>query len=426
MELSQVTTTLEEHAILEAPSKQAELKKMKFLATALLVVAFIIFVIAKIFEAQAIWIGFVRATAEAAMIGALADWFAVTALFRYPLGLKIPHTAIIPNRKESIGRNLGRFVKNNFLSRDVIAERLQSMDITRRAAVWISHPENSDLIANHVAEGLVAAVQVMKDEDIQAMIEQNVAARVRSTQFAPLLGNLLSLLVSGNRKQELLLGTVKLGGQLLEDNKKLIKEKISQETPWWLPQSVDHKIYQKIVDAVDTTLQEVNSDPKHPLHKNFDVAVDRLVEDLKNSPEIVAKEEAFKEELLQHAVVREFSSSLWLDIKASLVKHAPDSNSNVRKSIQSGLVRFGETILNDKTLLDKIDRWMEEVILYLIERYGHEVEYLIAHTINKWDGEATSRKIELQVGKDLQFIRINGTVVGGLAGFFIHAFSLLF
>ena len=174
---------LKDQMMSEDPHKLAELRQMKFLATLLLVVAFIIFVLASIFEDRAVWIGFVRATAEAAMVGAIADWFAVTALFRHPLGLKIPHTAIIPHRKESIGRNLGQFVKNNFLSRDVIAERLESMDVTRRAARWLSRPENSALIANHVAEGLAAAAQVMKDEDIQALIEHSVATRCKIPVF---------------------------------------------------------------------------------------------------------------------------------------------------------------------------------------------------------------------------------------------------
>lgn len=424
MQLSGVNLQTEQ-PLLEHPHKVAELGRMKFIATSLLVAAFIIFVAASVFEGRAVWIGFVRATAEAAMVGALADWFAVTALFRHPLGLKIPHTAIVPNRKEEIGRQLGLFIKDNFLSRDVISERLQTLEITKRVAVWLSRPQNSQLIAKHLAEGLAAAVQVMKDEDVQALIERSMAAQIRTMRFAPLLGNLLSLVLSGNRKQELLSMSVKTGGQFIRENKIIIKQKINQETPWWLPRNIDNKIYQKIVDAVDDTLQEVNANPDHPLHKNFSFTIDRFVEDLKNSPEMLAREAALKEELLQQPVVREFSSSLWTDIKASLMSHASEANANIRHSIQEGLVRFGQTAQHDQSLLEKIDHWVEEVLLYLIEKYGHEVEYLIAHTINKWDGQDAARKIEVQVGKDLQFIRINGTLVGGLVGFAIHAIYLL-
>ena len=408
----------------EDVNKLAELRKMKFIATALLVLAFIIFVVASIFEDTSIWVGFVRAMSEAAMAGALADWFAVTALFRRPLNLKIPHTAIIPNRKDIIGENLGRFVKNNFLSEEVILDKIHSVDVTRTAAEWLSRPDHSALIANHVAMGLTTVIQMMKSEDIQDLIAYSVAARVRSTPLAPLLGDLLALLISGHRGRELLYGMISLGGRLLEENKAAIQQKISQETPWWLPQSVDRAIYQKIVDTVDETLQEVKDDAEHPLYEQFKVFINDFTTDLQHSPEILTREEAFKEELLQHQIMQEFSASLWFDIKKMFVERSANPNLDIRTSIQQGLISFGEAVINDEALLEEIDRWVEEGALYLVKQYGHEVEHLIAHTIKKWDAEATARKIELHVGKDLQFIRINGTLVGGLAGFVIHAFSL--
>lgn len=398
---------------------------MKLLATSLLVLATIIFFIASIYEAQGVWIGFVRATAEAAMVGAIADWFAVTALFRYPLGLKIPHTAIIPTRKDAIGRTLGNFIKTNFLAAEVISGRLRSMDVTRQLATWISHPENSRLIANYVAVGVAGVVQVVKDEDVQNLIERNIAARLRSTNIAPILGDVLGFIASGNRQQELLEGTLKFGASFLEENRDVIKSKIAEQTPWWLPQNVDNVIYQKIVDATDRTLQEVSINPDHPLRYRFDQAITRFIDDLKHSPDVLAKEEAFKEEFLQDPVVREFSSSLWIDLKNSLVEHSDNPDSDIRKPIRQGIVRFGETLLENGDLLVKIDRWVHEAALYLVREYGHEVEQLISQTISKWDAAETSRKIELQVGKDLQFIRINGTLVGGLVGFLIHAMAFL-
>jgi uncharacterized membrane-anchored protein YjiN (DUF445 family) len=406
--------------------KQGELRQMKFLATSLLAIAFVIFALASVFEKQYWWVGFIRAAAEAAMVGAVADWFAVTALFRHPLNLKIPHTAIIPNRKDVIGQSLGRFVKTNFLSREVITERLRIMNVTGHLAEWLIQAEHSELIAHHTATVLVGAVQVMRDEDVQDLIERSLAAQIRSTQFAPLLGNILSLITSGSRQQELLYGTVKLGARLLEENREVIQEKISQETPWWLPTTVDRAIYQKIVDAVDETLQEVSADPEHPLHENFNTLVEQFVEDLRNSPDLAAREESFKTELLQHSVVQEFSSSLWFDIKTALMGRSASANLGVRRPIRQGLMSFGEAMLNDPALLQKVNRWVEDATLYLIERYGHEVEYLISYTISRWDAEATSRKIELQVGKDLQFIRINGTIVGGLVGLLIHTFAVFF
>ena len=406
-------------------AKQTDLARMKFMATALLGVSFIIFILATIYKDVALWVGFVQATAEAAMVGAIADWFAVTALFRHPLGLKIPHTAIIPYRKDDIGARLGRFIKQNFLSKTIIVEKLHSLDVTTTVAEWLIQPKNSTQVANQLALGMANIIQVINDEDVQAVIEANLKARIKSQPMAPVLGGLLALLTSGGRERELLQGTVKLGTRILEENKEAIIDKIKRETPWWLPRNVDISIYQKMVTSLDETLHEVDRDPEHPLYSQFNSLISHFVNDLQNSPEVLAKEVVWKEELLQQPLVTEFSASLWRDIKMTLVEHSEDPNLDIQRSIQQGLIRFGEALLEDEMLRQKMDGWVERSAVYLIEQYGHEVELLIAHTIQRWDAEATSQKIELQVGKDLQYIRINGTLVGGLVGFIIHAVSLL-
>ncbi len=406
-------------------NKATELNKMKFIATTFLVFSFLIFIVASIFADGNIWAGFVQATAEAAMVGAIADWFAITALFRHPLNLKIPHTAIIPAGKDAIGENLGRFVRNNFLSKAVISDKLRSIDIAQAVAKWLTQPANSALIADHVAAGLASIIQAISNEDVQHLIERNVAARVRSTKIAPLLGNLLSLITANGQERDLLQGTVKLGARQLEENKEAILLKIHEETPWWLPRNIDLAIYQKFVDTLEETFQAVNEDPEHPLYGHFKDLLNRFVEDLKHAPGVAIKEEALKEALLRDTIIQEFSGSLWLDIKTLFVERSTDPDSDIRQSIRQGLISFGEAILNDLTLRKKINGWIEDGAIYLTQQYGHEVELLIFQTIRHWDAEATSRKIELQVGKDLQFIRINGTLVGGLVGLIIHALSLL-
>ena len=409
----------------EEQLKRAELRKMKAIATTLLLVSFVIFVISSIYVEGAAWIGFVQATAEAAMVGALADWFAVTALFRYPLGLKIPHTAIIPNRKDEIGASLGHFIKANFLIGDVISEKLRATNIAQTVALWLIEPANSALIARHVTIGLATVVRVMKNEDVQDLIERSVAIQLRTTQIAPLLGKFLAFITSGERQQELLQGTVKLGMHLLEENKAAVLAKIGRETPWWLPKNVDLAIYQKMANSLEETLQNVNADPNHPLYDHFNALINRFVADLQHSPAVRAKEAIWKEELLQDSLVQDFSASLWHDVKTALIERSTEPDVQLQQSIQQGLISFGEAVLADPELLNKLNAWFEGGVLYLIEQYGYEAEHLIAHTIRRWDAEGTSRKIELQVGKDLQFIRINGTLVGGLAGFVIHAISLL-
>lgn len=412
--------------MVEDLQKRHELYKMKFLATSLLVGALLIYVAALVFEEWYVWVGFVRATAEAAMVGAIADWFAVTALFRHPLGLKIPHTAIIPTRKREIGEKLAHFIRQNFLTEEVVAERLRSMELTKRAMEWLAHPENSRLVADQLAAGTVAAIQVMRDEDVQALIEKQLVARIRSTQFAPLLGNLLSLLTAGKRQQELLMELVKFGSGFLKENKAVILDKINEELPWWAAVwGVDRRIYQTIINSVDTTLAEVKADPQHPLYRNFETAVSQVIEGLKTSAELQEREKALKEELLQQPVVQEFSASLWSDIKASLVEHSANSPLEFSQPVQQMLQQLGEALQNDPVLYAKIDHWLCEVVIYLTKTYGHEVETLISHTINKWDPEMITDKIETEVGRDLQFIRINGTLIGGLAGLIIYTVSFL-
>ncbi|MDX1520346.1 MAG: DUF445 domain-containing protein [Anaerolineae bacterium] len=403
----------------------SDLRRMKRLATGLLAFFTLIFVISSIYVEQAVWIGFVQAIAEAAMVGAIADWFAVTALFRHPLGLKIPHTAIVPTRKDSIGLMLGQFVRENFLTDEVIAGKLRSMNASRQLADWLAQPENSELLAKYGAAGVAAVVEVMKDEDIQDLIQANLTSQIQSIKIAPLLGTVLAVVASGTRQRELVRGLINLTGSLIEDNKLALKAKIAEETPWWLPKNVDDVIFEKVIDASDRTLREIRRDPHHPIHNKFNEVIGRFIEDLKTSPEILAREESFKADLLDDPLVREFSASLWVDLKAVLLNINTDQGTTARQPIQEGLVRFAKAVRDDEAMIQKLDGWIETAAVYVAREYGDEVEHLIAQTISRWDPEETANKIELQVGKDLQFIRINGTLVGGLIGFVIHALSLL-
>ncbi len=406
-------------------NKEFDLYKKKLLATSLFLAMLVIFITTLIFEIQYPQVGFIRAFSEAAMVGALADWFAVTALFRYPLGLKIPHTAIIPNRKQHIARSFGTFFREKFLSADNVSNKLQSLDATRKAAQWITQPQNSERVANQIVAVITATVKVLKDEDIQELIEHGLAVQIRSKPMAPILGNFFSLLISGNRGQEIFSEIINLLAGFIEENRDTIQKKINRELPWYAPRGVDKTIYQSILEAVDKTLQEVNSNPNHPLYESFSNTVNRNVEILKISPDIATKEKQFKEELLQHPVFQEFVGSLWVDIKTQLIEYNPKSSQNIHTPIQTMLINFGQTLLSDEELLIKVDGWVQESAIYLVNTYGYEIESLISDTIESWDAEKTSHEIELQIGGDLQFIRISGTLVGGLAGLAIYTLSFL-
>lgn len=405
--------------------KALELANMKRTATGLLLLMTVIFIGTRIFHGEFIWLGFVEATAEAAMIGALADWFAVTALFRHPLGIKIPHTAIIPNRKDNIAEQFGEFVQMNFLSEAVISEKVRSMNLSRRVAAWVVRPENASAIADQVTAGLSGVVKVMNDEDIQSLIESKLEAKIRQTSFAPMIGDLLTFVTSGRRQQDLFDAFVKIGLNLLETSDDDIREKVQQETPWWFPGSLDKAVYGKIVRGVSKTLYDMQVDIYHPMRVRMMQMSNEFMEQLRHSADIKEKEITLKEDILNEPAVRDFTHSLWADIKAALLEQSENPDAELKHAIEEAVIKFGHSILSEAALANKIDGWADDTARYLIRTYGHEVAGLIASTIEGWDPEATSERIELQIGKDLQFIRINGTIVGGIAGLVIYTLSQL-
>ncbi|MDF2772949.1 MAG: hypothetical protein K0S86_2444 [Geminicoccaceae bacterium] len=410
----------------EDPNKQIQLDRMKRRATGLLVAASVVFVIAVSLESRYPWLGYVRATAEAAMVGGLADWFAITALFRHPLGIPIPHTAIIPSRKDRIGRSLGGFVQNNFLSREIIAARLDGLRIADRMARWVSDPANSRRIAHHVASGLAGTAQVLRDDDVQSMIDRAVVTRVRKTQVAPVLGNILSLLTAENRHQELLDEALRLISEGVQRNEELIRQRIREESPWWLPEAVDDRIHDKVVDAIENTLRQVAADPGHPLRERFDRALKDFIDRLRTSPELIARAEEIKEDMLSNPAVQQFSASIWGDVKHALARYAERKETDPPGAVEQGLMKLGGAVQGDPELMAKVDGWILDAVLYAVDQFRGEVAHLISYTVGQWDAEETSKKIELQIGKDLQYVRINGTLVGGLVGLILYTASQFF
>ncbi len=404
--------------------KATELFRTKFVATLLLVVATIVFVVSARLEERARWLGFVRATSEAAMVGAIADWFAVTALFRHPLGLKIPHTAIIPTHKQKIAEGFGQFVRAKFLTQEIILQKLHTMEVTRRAAEWISQPQNSAQVAEQMVNAMGAASTVIRDQEVQAIIERWLASEIRSTSLAPKVGQLLELVLASPRRQEILYGLGSLGLELLRENRDVVESSIRNELPGLL-RGVARPLYDRIERAVDAIVREANADPTHPLNERIDTAVRQVIAQLQHSPDVRAREAEIKEAWLNHPAFREFTVSLWADLKAALVQREKRSNEEFRLSLQKILAEAGEVLLHDPALLAKVDRWVNGLVVYVVETYGYELESLISNTINSWDAEQASHEIELQVGKDLQFIRLNGTVIGGLVGLVIYGVSML-
>jgi len=407
--------------------RQLRLTKMKRLATGMLVLSSVIFIAARAFERLHPWLGFVRAAAEAAMIGGLADWFAVTALFRHPLGIPIPHTAIIPEKKDQVGRTLGGFIQKNFLARDVIAARLRALRIAERLALWLREPENARTIARQTANAIARALPLLDDEDVQRMIDGTVASRIRSTTVAPLLGKLLSLVTAGDRHQELLDEAIRLAARGVTENHDLIRDRIAAESPWWIPTRVDDKIHEKVVGSIERTLHDIRDDEGHPLRVRFDHALHEFIDRLQYDPAVIERAEQIKNDTLNDDAVRRFSLSLWSDAKEALLRYAertaaPGEPGNPG-ALERGLTSIGEALLADAHLLARADDAIVDAALAVIEKHQDEVGALISNTVAAWDPEVTSKRIELAIGRDLQFIRINGTVVGGLVGLALYTIS---
>ena len=397
-----------------------DLRRMKWVATGLLVVVAIVFVVARWLGDGDGWLGYVEAFAEAAMVGALADWFAVTALFRHPLGIPIPHTAIIPKRKDQIGQSLGDFVQDNFLTEELLNERLQKAHVGARLGDWLSHPANALRASAAAGDVIRGALEVVDDEAISGSIEAMVERRIRATPVAPLMGRAIDVAVENGHHQRLLDATMTGLKNFLDDNRDTFRSRLQTESPWWVPETIDDRIFDKIFTGVHRFLDDVGSDHTHEVRRSMDARVVAFAERLRADPELIRKGEELKDELLAHPDVRAWIASLWGEMKRSLDDAAVDPDSELRRRMTFSLSQLGIRLCDDPALQAKVDRWVASAGSYLVSNYRGEVSSMISSTVERWDAESTSRRLELQVGRDLQFIRINGTVVGGLAGLLIH------
>jgi uncharacterized membrane-anchored protein YjiN (DUF445 family) len=404
-------------------ARQAGLRRMKATATGLFVLVTVIFLLARWGEETNDWLGYVRAFAEAAMVGALADWFAVTALFRHPLGLPIPHTAIIPNRKDQIGESLGEFVQTNFLTREVLGERLAGAHAGQRLGDWLAETENAARAGGAVADALRGTLQVIDDRDVSDGLERLVARRVQSVPVAPLVSRAIALAMEGGH-QERLLDSVLVGvSGFLNDSRPTLRERLQHESPWWVPEPIDNRIFDKIFAGVQSFLHDVHDDPEHEVRASINERLAAFAERLRDDPELLKRGEELKDEVLEHPEVRAWLGRLWGDLKRTTLHATMHPDSELRQRIDSSLVELGRRLQTDPELQAKVDEWLAGTVGYLVDHYRGEVAELISSTVAKWDGQATSRRLELQVGRDLQFIRINGTLVGGLAGLVIYTVS---
>ena len=411
--------------VTDAETKQVQLARMKRRATGLLVLMGAIFLATWLVEGTHPWLGYVRATAEAGLVGGVADWFAITALFRHPLNLPIPHTAIIPQRKDRIGRSLGNFVQNNFLSPDVLGAKLRAAGLSRRAAEWLREPEHARTVVRQAAGALRSASAVVRDDDVHALLERSVIEPLKRRPIAPVLADGLALLTVNDRHQQLLDRLIQGLARLVAQNDDLIRQRIREESPWWVPGFVDDRLHDRVVEGIGRTLFEVSADPAHPLRRQLDELLVTWIEQLRESPEAIARAEQIKQQVLDHPTSEQLTESLWREVKKVLDRQVDAAEHGAPGGLERGLTALAQAAMEDEALLAKLDDWMIGAVLRTVEQHRHEVGQLIAHTVSAWDPAETSRRIELQVGRDLQFVRINGTLVGGLVGLVLYSLSRL-
>jgi len=399
------------------------LRVMKGVALGALLVMAVLFVIAFALQQQYPPLGYVRAFAEGGMVGALADWFAVTALFRHPLGIPIPHTAIIPTRKDEIGRNLGEFVETQFLRGDVVRTTLEKTGVAARLGEWLSLPEHAERVG---AEGSLLASSVLRalsDDDVNDVIEDLARRHLIEPQSGPPLGAWLSrLVVSGahHGAVDLALDSI---GTWLAANQAAFTGLLSRRLPSWLPsvasRLVDDTAYNEAVKFVTAA----RTDPEHPARTAIDGYLVRLADDLQHDPATMARLDDAKATVFDSPRVRELASDAWNTARAGLLDALADPQSGLRRRVVQVLGDVAARLATDRELQGRVDSRVSDAAAFLVDRYGHDIASIITDTVERWDPEETTEKIELMVGRDLQYIRLNGTVVGALAGLVIFTIA---
>src|SRR3954467_7007358 len=375
-------------AIAPPPVRQQELRRrqlrtMKRRATALLVVTGVVLVVVHAVGHGRGWWGYAQAAAEASMVGGVADWFAVTALFRHPLGLPIPHTAIIRERKDQFGQTLGAFVQENFLTRDAVLERVRTARVIDRAAAWASEPANSGALARQAADLVVGLADAVRDEDVHRVLADAVDRGVQAIPVAELAGKALRAITAEDRHQDLLTGILKGLGKFLDENQETLRARFRDEAPWWLPGAAEDRIFERLIDGMRHLLGEVNSDPNHEVRARFDEWVDGLVEQLEHSPEMRQRGEDLKHELLAHPELRKWTSAVWIDPRAALRAQAADPDSELRRRLAGAISGAGQRLAEDPALAAKAEELVENAVGYIADHFHDEIGDLVSGTVSR-------------------------------------------
>ena len=404
-------------------TRAEELRRYRWVATLLLVLMAGIFLSTKAIDDPGFWILLIRAGAEAAMVGGLADWFAVTALFRRPLGLPIPHTAVIPANKDRIGAGLGLFVERNFLDPELVTAKLRSLTPARRIGTWLSDGANAEKLAERLAAALPALVESLSDREVRGFLARALERQLGAIDLAAVLSRGLEILRESDRHHELFDQIVRMARQYLLDNQARIYEAVEDRSRWWVPKGIDKRMAKALIggtaDLLDELLQR-----GHPVRRQFEASLDRLTEELRNDPARRDQIAAIQSELLSNPRTQAHLGEVWGELRGILLRDAAAGRASLlRQALTGALQSLGKGLLSDAEMQARVDRGIEEAAKSWVLPWRHQIGHFIAEVVKSWDGNTVAKRVEIAVGRDLQYIRINGTLVGGLVGIGIFLLS---
>jgi len=409
-------------------AKRKQLRKYKAFATGLFLLMAAVFIITTILQKSntSHWIGYVRAFSEAAMVGALADWFAVTALFRHPLGLPIPHTNLIENSKQQLGDNLGGFVVNNFLSPANIRPYIQKLRISGFVGEWLGKEKNQGILIRNISDIVLDILNKLDDDTVSLFISDKVSEMTDDIKLNKIVGNGISYIIEKNDHQRLITSLSSQIKNYILENDEMIKDRVKKGSYTFIPAFVDNKIADKITSGLADFFGEIEEDPGHEIRNLITRKIQDFSMDLKEDPKWDQEFRSIKNDLLKPEKLNEYSRDIWASIKKTVTEELQHDDSALKKYICKNLDEFALNLKTNAALQDKIDDWVRVTAYKYILRNTHQFGNLISSTVGNWQGKELSEKLELEVGKDLQFIRVNGTLVGGLVGLIIYTIAHFF
>ncbi|WP_128890576.1 DUF445 domain-containing protein [Corynebacterium pelargi] len=410
-------------------ARRKTLRNHKLFATSLLGVAAVIFLSCQWYTAATdptpVWVGFLRAAAEAGMVGGLADWFAVTALFRYPLGLKIPHTAIVKRKKDQVGEALSDFVAENFLNATLITQKIQSANLPSHIANWLVQPANADRVSKEVGKFTARVVRALDPDDAEAVIRTAVVDKLKEPAWGPPVGKLLEDLIKGGQVEPVVDQLVHWLHVKALGSEALIVRLLDERAPSWAPKFVNELVGDRVYRELIQWTAAVDRDKNHEARQAIRRFLHQFSEDLQHDPAMIAKVEEIKHDVMTSEPMQNIAATLWDKASATIIDTAEDPHSILRQKTRELSLEWGHRLHEDADVRNALDRRITKAAAFLADNYAEEVTSIISETIERWDADEAADKIELMVGKDLQYIRLNGTIVGAIAGLAIYTVSYL-